>query len=253
MLHILAERLRQGRRTVAYPKTVPDLPPRYRGLPVLSDGPCAGDCGACAGICPTGALGADEAGLYLDLGRCVFCGTCADACPAKRVTFTKDHRLASDTRQGLVLRPGTRPQVSALEPARRRLFARSLKLRQVSAGGCNACEADLNVLTTVVFDIGRFGLDFVASPRHADGVAVTGPVTRNMLAATVGTFEAVPDPRVAIAVGACAISGGVFAGSPETCGGATPHLPVDLFVPGCPPHPLTILDGLLRLLGLAAP
>lgn len=253
MLHILAERLRQGRRTIAFPETVPDLPPRFRGLPVLSGGPCATDCASCVGSCPTGALGADAAGLFLDLGRCIFCGACAAACPAGRVTFTNDHRLASDTREGLVLRPGTRPSVSPLEPARRRLFAKSLKLRQISAGGCNACEADLNVLGTVVFDIGRFGIDFVASPRHADGVAVTGPVTRNMLAATTATFDAVPDPRVAIAVGACAISGGVFAGSPETTGGATPHLPVDLFIPGCPPHPLTILDGLLKLLGIPTP
>ena len=253
MLNILLERLRQGRRTVAFPRELPPLPPRYRGLPVLSDGPCAADCASCAGLCPTGALGADAKGLFLDLGRCIFCGTCAGACPGGRVTFTPDPRMASSTREGLVLRPGTRPAVAPLDAARRRLFAKSLKLRQISAGGCNACEADTNVLTTVVFDLGRFGIDFVASPRHADGVAVTGPVTQNMLAATLATFEAVPDPRVAVAIGACAISGGLFAGSPETTGGATPHLPVDLFIPGCPPHPLTILDGLLRLLGLPTP
>jgi Ni,Fe-hydrogenase III small subunit len=122
-------------------------------------------------------------------------------------------------------------------------------LRQVSAGGCNACEADANVLTTVGWDLGRFGISFVASPRHADGLLVTGPVTRNMSIALVRTYEAMPGPKIVIASGACAISGGLYAHSPEACGGVTTFLPVDLFVPGCPPHPLTLLDGLLALLG----
>jgi Ni,Fe-hydrogenase III small subunit len=137
----------------------------------------------------------------------------------------------------------------ALDATSRRLFGRSLKLRQVSAGGCNACEADVNVLNTIVFDLGRFGIQFVASPRHADGVVITGPVTQNMRLALQKTYDAVPAPKIVIAVGACAIAGGPFMDHPEVHNGADAVVPVDLYVPGCPPHPLTILDGLLRLLG----
>ena len=129
------------------------------------------------------------------------------------------------------------------------LFGRSLKLRQVSAGGCNGCEADVNVLNTVVFDLGRFGIQFVASPRHADGLLITGPVTQNMESALRKTYEAVPSPKLVIAVGACAISGGPYIGHAEQRNGADSVVPVDLYIPGCPPHPITILDGLLRLLG----
>src|SRR5690606_6476368 len=131
----------------------------------------------------------------------------------------------------------------------RRLLGRSLKLRQVSAGGCNGCEAELVALGNVVFDLGRFGIQFVASPRHADGIVVTGPVTENMLPALRQTHAAVPSPRVVIAVGACALSGGPFAGSQATRGSLPADIPVDLYIAGCPPHPLTVLDGLLRLVG----
>ena len=137
----------------------------------------------------------------------------------------------------------------ALDKRMKKLFGQSLKLRQVCAGGCNACEADTNVLGTVVYDLGRFGIQFVASPRHADGLLITGPVTENMKLALEKTYDAVPDPKITIAVGACAISGGPYIDLPNVHNGADKIIPVDLYIPGCPPHPLTILDGLLRLLG----
>jgi Ni,Fe-hydrogenase III small subunit len=199
--------------------------------------------------CPTDAIEKDARGLRLDLGRCLFCTDCTQACPENAIRFTQDFRLATRARADLVVTGDAFRVAQALDEQTRRLFGRSLKLRQVSAGGCNACEADVNVLNTVVFDLGRFGIQFVASPRHADGVLITGPVTQNMRLALQKTYDAVPAPKIVIAVGACAIAGGPFVDNPEVHNGADAVVPVDLYVPGCPPHPFTILDGLLRLLG----
>jgi Ni,Fe-hydrogenase III small subunit len=184
------------------------------------------------------------------MGKCLFCTDCSSVCPTGALSFSNDHRLAVSRREELIVRSGgERKLAGALEAQMLRLFGRSLKLREVSAGGCNACEADTNVLNTVGFDLGRFGIQFVASPRHADGIFVTGPVTENMREALLSTWEAIPAPKIVIACGACAINGGPFIGNPEAGSGATEILPVDLYIPGCPPHPFTILDGLLRLLG----
>jgi len=213
MLKIIKTRLKQGCRTLAFPKRKPPaLPPRYRGRPVIAG---------------------------TDTGAITFS-------PDSGAAYSTEYRMAVSKREEL---KEEKALARALKAEMLRIFGRSLKLRQVSAGGCNSCEADLNVLTTPVYDLGRFGIQFVASPRHADGIIVTGPITRNMREALLATYAAIPDPKIVIASGACAISGGMFAGSPEVSGGLDTIIPVDLYIPGCPPHPLTTLDGLLRLLG----
>ncbi len=250
MIKTLLARAHQGHRTLAWPDgPPPELPDRFRGLPAIDAARCPDGCRACADACPTEAVSLSPAGPRVDLGRCLFCPECAEACPEGAISFTRDYRLSVRRREELVFSGEPLPLATSLETELRRLFGRSLRLRQVSAGGCNACEADVNVLSTLVWDVGRFGIQMVASPRHADGLLITGPVTRNMELALRKTWDAVPEPKIVIAVGACAIAGGPFWQSPEQLGGAAAVVPVDLFVPGCPPHPATILDGLLRLLG----
>jgi len=248
MIKEIFTRFKQGYRTIKFPKGKPPvMPEKFRGAPQIDYSLCKEDCDKCRTACPTGAI----VNKSIDLGKCLFCTDCINACSSGAVSFSADYRLSVSKRQDLLISEKDKIVMLGVTVNKKikRIFGRSLKLREVSAGGCNACEADTNVLGTIGWDLGRFGIQFVASPRHADGLLITGPVTENMKLALLKTYEAVPDPKVVIVVGSCAISGGPFSGHKEVNNGVEDILPVDLFIPGCPPHPLTILDGLLRFLG----
>ena len=250
MLNALKARLFQGHRTGRFPVSAPPaLPDRYAGRPEIDRARCD-RCGKCAAACPTGAAELAADGVRIDTGKCIFCRDCAGSCAA--LAFGREYRLAAMDRSAL-LADGTEyapPEPQDRAPAK--LCGRSLKIRQVSAGGCAACELDFNVLNTLAWDMGRFGIQLAASPRHADCILVTGPVSKNMLLALRKTYDAAPRPVWVIACGTCAVSGGLFADSPACLGGADRVLPVDLYVPGCPPHPATLLEGILRLMGRGA-
>ncbi len=226
----------------------------FRARPVIADKPCASGCNACATQCPTQAVllpAADGSGIGIDLGACVVCGECSPVCIENKISFSSDVRLCATTRQGLVVtqaRPNLEPV--AVSAALHRHFGRSLKLRSVSAGGCNGCEMEINALSNVNFDLGRYGIDIVASPRHADALVLSGPLTRNMAEAVRTCWEAMPAPKFVIAVGTCAISGGVFQGSSALERSFLDEFPPSLYVPGCPAHPLTFITGILDLLGI---
>ena len=224
-------------------------PVGFRGKPVIGAAPCASGCTACLAACPSQAIRLDP--VEIDLGRCILCGDCEPACPSAKLAFSNDFRLAATARAALTV-SAARPDIEPLKvsAALHRRFGRSLKLRSVSAGGCNGCEMEINAVSNVNFDFGRYGIDLVASPRHADGLIISGPISRNMAEALRLAWDAVPEPKLVIAVGACAISGGIFAECSEIDRAFLDQFPPTLYVPGCPTHPLALISGILDLLGI---
>ncbi len=252
MLDLLKLRRKHGSQAI--PDVVnAELMESHRGFPVIDETKYPGDWQSIVDICPTGAISKEP--VSIDLGKCIFCGEC-EKLSGGAVRFTNIHKTAASDRRHLIVASGSEYdsyRENAVEVKREihKLFGRSLKLRQVSAGGCNGCEMELNACSNVNFDMGRFGIDFVASPRHADGVVLTGPITKNMAPALMDAYQSIGDPKVVIAVGACAISGGVFAESAQMNRSFLNDVKVDLYVPGCPPHPLTFINGVLEFLGIS--
>jgi len=225
---------------------------QFRGLPILDESKCQSGCESCAALCPTRAIQTNP--LLLDMGKCIFCGDCETFCPNRCISFTPFHKLSATLRDRLLIQSKMDEKQfyeNAVQVREEicKLFGRSLKLRQVSAGGCNGCELELNACGNVNFDMGRFGIEFVASPRHADGIVITGPISENMAQALQDTYNAVPEPKIIIAAGTCAISGGIFADSPALKRDFLNSFPVDLYIPGCPVHPLTVINGILDFCG----
>ena len=233
---------------------IPDLraavPGGYRGKPVIGAADCARECNACVSICPSQAITLDP--VQVDMGRCVLCGDCEPACPEAKIAFKTDVKLASTSREALTI-SAAHPDIDPIKVSAelRKRFGRSLKLRSVSAGGCNGCELEINAVGNVNFDFGRYGIDMAASPRHADGLVLSGPISRNMVEALKICWDAMPEPKLVIAVGACAISGGVFADCEEVDRRFLETFKPTLYIPGCPTHPLVFIAAVMDLLGIA--
>jgi len=244
----LRVRLSQGKQFITDVRAA--KPTGFRGLPRFAATACAPDCAACVASCPTGAMRLEP--LSIDLGRCVFCSECVLACPEAKIEFTTEPRMGGTSREALVVTAAAEAQTQIrAHEAFGKLFKRSLKLRQVSAGGCNGCELELGATANVNFDLQRYGIEWVASPRHADALVLSGTLTRTMKDAVRLAWEAMPEPRFVVAVGACAISGGLYDGARGVERGFLDDVIPALYVPGCPPHPLTFVNAILDLLGVA--
>jgi len=280
MFKILQKTVSTGIVTVNYPAEPAKISERFRGRPSF-DFEKWKDARPAAEVCPTGAISLDDKAhsrkVTVDYGLCVFCGLCAEASSDQAVRITQEFELATSDRRNLVLTAeytlnadrthrrlhkvdrrlvNAETDVESLgEKARERihkLLGRSLAIREVDAGSCNGCELEIVALNNPVHDIERFGIQFVASPRHADMLLVTGPVTRNMELALLKTHRAMAEPKVVVAVGACGISGGIFGVNYATLGGVDKVLLVDVYIPGCPPRPQALLHGILLAVGRLA-
>ncbi len=250
MLNILKIRKVHGDQAIPDIKKVNIRTP-FRGLPFINVKNCK-KCSVCSSICPTKAISTDP--LSIDMGKCIFCGDCERECPEDQIKFSPFHKISTDNRKRLIVtKDVTEESYQAKAFSTRKeihdLFGSSLKLRQVSAAGCNGCEWELNACGNVNFDMGRFGIDIVASPRHADGILITGPISENMATALEDAYNSTPDPKIVILAGSCAISGGVFQGSPALKRSFLEKHKIDLYIPGCPVHPLTVINGILGFLG----
>ncbi len=245
MLENLKIVFHQGKQYIPDPTTV-EVPGIFRGRPVISLEKV--DETELIALCPTNAI--TNQPIQIDLGKCTFCGECAMRFPEK-ISFTKEYKIASNERERLIVKEGEDKTIEVNPDTVRkeihRVFGKSLKLRQVSAGGDNSCEMELNASNNVQFDISRYGIDFVASPRHADGIVITGPITKNMAEAVQICYDAIPEPKIIVLVGTDAISGGLFADSTAVDRSFLNNHHVDLYVPGNPAHPLSIVNGLLDL------
>ncbi|HEY3111462.1 MAG TPA: 4Fe-4S binding protein [Chloroflexota bacterium] len=269
LLRVLRERLTRGSLTGRYPDVEEPAPPLFRGMPRMDPALCRGHA-VCAAVCPSDAIEVEPSDggwrWRLDRARCVGCGACAEQCPTGALSISLDYELAARRREDLVSEVHFRPDAPAapapvgptapgLEAAGAelrtrvaKLFRSSLQIRHLDAGSSNAEDWEINALLNPLYDLQRFGIDFVASPRHADMLVVTGAVTRNLHPALLATYEATPDPKIVVALGADACSGGIVHGSYATAGGVDRCLPVDVYIPGDPPRPQAILHGLLLAL-----
>jgi Ni,Fe-hydrogenase III small subunit/Pyruvate/2-oxoacid:ferredoxin oxidoreductase delta subunit len=246
MFDTLKSRIYQGNQAIPDIKKAV-INEKFRGLPLINKQNCQ-NCSACISICPTNAISKD---ISIDLGKCVFCGDCERECPDKAIEFTNFHKLSSSSREHLIIDSNQNNyEINAIKSSGqiKKMFGKSLKLRQVSAGGCNACEMELNACSNVNFDMGRFGIDIVASPRHADGLIITGPITENMATALEDAYLCTPDPKIIILAGTCAISGGIFQDSNSLKRDFLEKYKIDLYIPGCPVHPLIIINGILGII-----
>jgi Ni,Fe-hydrogenase III small subunit/formate hydrogenlyase subunit 6/NADH:ubiquinone oxidoreductase subunit I len=262
MLKLLTYLLSQPRATGL--NLCPPLDKTTRGLPALSAEACSGtECNACAQICPTNAITVTDektstgsAKVALDLGSCIGCGLCFENCPSGTIVENLSSRNARRKREELVLSndPALQPGNSGAQPpaagAPPNPFNRSLHARVVSTS-CAACDLELGASQNAIFDMERFGVHVVASPRYADALIVTGPVGKGMQVALKRCYEAMPEPRAVVAAGTCAISGGVHRGGYTEANGTENVLPVDVYIPGCPPHPWQLIYGVLLAMGRA--